>query len=181
MDIDARGAVAPGLCRTRGREQAQRHEPSQPRRANRQTGSSVRHPVIQAVTAHAADQRRRSSRARPDTPTAPAASVESTSFAGRCIAVLGQGGSARAIVAKLGAHGAAVAVHPPGRWDRLAVADMAHERLDGVLVVMPRAARNSVASDAVTAAMLCSPRWLLMLAPGTDPAEAGRAALALDR
>jgi hypothetical protein len=107
--------------------------------------------------------------------------VESTSLAGRRIAVLGQGGSARAVAAKLGAHGATVALHPPGRPIQRPAAGGARERLDGVLVLVPRAAGNAAASDAIATAMRFSPRWLLVLAPGTDPAEAGRAALVLDR
>ncbi|MFC5218487.1 hypothetical protein [Streptomyces coerulescens] len=106
--------------------------------------------------------------------------AESTSLAGRRIAVLGQGGSARAIAAKLGAHGATVALHPPGRWNRLAAEGGAREKLDGVLVLLPRTAANPATSDPIATAVQCSPRWLLVLAPGTDPAEAGRAALALD-
>ncbi|CAM5393886.1 hypothetical protein [Streptomyces fumanus] len=102
--------------------------------------------------------------------------AESTSLAGRRIVVIGQGGSARAVAAKLGAHGATVALHPPGR----PIQGGARERPDGVLVLLPRTAGNAAASDAVATAVRLSPHWLLVLAPGTDPAEAGRAALALD-
>ncbi|WP_435215642.1 hypothetical protein [Streptomyces sp. bgisy034] len=107
--------------------------------------------------------------------------AESNSLVGRHITVLGQGGSARAIAAKLGAHGATVDLHPPGHPIRLPAPDRPCQRLDGVLVLLPRTAGEAVASDAIATAMGCSPRWLLVLAAGTDPAEAGRAALALDR
>ncbi|MET8181221.1 hypothetical protein [Streptomyces sp. NPDC005336] len=108
---------------------------------------------------------------------APAASA---SLAGRRIAVIGQGGPARAVAAVLGAHGATVTFPPPGHWTERAGAGAAREPLDGVLVLLPRTAGNPDVSDAVATAMRCAaPRWLLALAPGTDPAQAGRAALVL--
>ncbi|MET7938182.1 hypothetical protein [Streptomyces sp. NPDC005322] len=107
------------------------------------------------------------------------APAESASLAGRRIAVLGQGGVARAVAAQLGAHGATVTLPSPGRGIERAAAGVAREPLDGVLVLLPRAAGNPAASDAIAEAMRCAPRWLLVLAPGTDPAQAGRAVLRL--
>ncbi|KAB1142375.1 hypothetical protein F7R91_29460 [Streptomyces luteolifulvus] len=112
-------------------------------------------------------------------------------LAGQRIAVLGRRAVARAVAAELGAKGAKATVRPPGHRLDLA-ADAADLPLDGVLLLLPNTPGNptdssrrttsrtpSSPSDTITAAMLCSPRWLLVLAPRTSPTEAVRSVLAL--
>jgi hypothetical protein len=127
--------------------------------------------------------------------------ADSVPLAGQRIAVLGQGGAARAVVAELRAKGATAMVHQPGhqpghQHDR-AARDAAVMPLDGLLILLPRtpkptpargrrgAAPSSIVSDAIATAvtgmtaMLRSPRWLLVLTPTTAPADVTRAVVAL--
>ena len=124
----------------------------------------------------------------------PAGSVP---LSGQRIAVLGQGRAARAIAAELSAKGATATVHPPSHRFGSSAGDAAGPQLDGILVLLPAKPRPSsdtgrlttdrppLVSDTVVTAIAGMtagsrpPRWVLLLTPRTDPAEATRAVLAL--